>query len=285
MMLAALAKEMLEKFAWRIIYFFSDSFMKFGMVPDLKVTQTDEEVLNLFPHHQSLSQSFHEIKKEVEVFHQIGGEKKSSFENTLDTISFSDGNKDNYRGWKCHLLQVGMRYGATGRCQKQMPTLMAALDKIHEDPNVLWSGLFALEPQQSIAPHQDTYSNIVRYHLPIIVPTNAEKDETIVMNVADKSFHIEEGRAFCFNDRHIHSVDNNLRATRIHLVIDVVTERSILVKMINILMIIYLQFLPTIKSIANVDLYGFTIKSNKSSLLTVVLKSLSPPSIMHAGND
>jgi len=282
---------MMGTLGWRLVYFFSDSFMRYGMVPDLKVTQTEQEVFNSFPQHEYLSQNFRKIKKEVLEFYQIDlpndcSSKNSNtthFEDTLDAISFGDDNKDNYRGWKCHLLQVGMRYGAK-YAQKKMPTLMATLDKIHtENPNVLWSGLFSLEPSQNIAPHKDTYSNIVRYHLPILVPTNGKDNETLVMNVADKSFHIEEGMAFCFNGRHVHSVENNLSATRIHLIIDVVTERSIFVKIFNIMMITYLQFLPTIKTIANVDLYGFTIKNNSNVLLTV-LRCFSPSIITSTYN-
>lgn len=251
----------IEKVYWAIIHLLSDWFMKYGLVPNLVTTVSQDQVLALFPQHEYLAEHFSVIQREVLDFHDG---KYGSFRDTLETVAFGDDARDLYSGWKCHLLQAGMRHSAGNETRTKMPTLMGILDTIHaESPSVLWSGLFLLEPGQCIEPHKDTYSNVMQYHLPITVPTR-EPNETLVMNVAQHSFQVREGQAFCFNGRHTHSVENTLREPRIHLIIDVLVDNSLIVRFVNCFIIIIIQSLSILNLIADVDLYCFAPKDFSS---------------------
>ena len=106
------------------------------------------------------------------------------------------------------------------------PVTTALLD---ETPNLFQAFFSILEPHKSVPPHCGPYAGYLRYHLPLIVPT----DKTPQMRVKDYWHTWKEGEGILFDDHLEHEVVNHSDQVRVVLIIDVLRPLPPLRDMVN----------------------------------------------------
>jgi len=75
-----------------------------------------------------------------------------------------------------------------------------------------------LSPRKHILDHRGPYKGVLRYHLGLIVPREAEACR---IRVGDDVRHWEEGKSLIFDDTFNHEVWNDTDETRVVLFVDV----------------------------------------------------------------
>jgi ornithine lipid ester-linked acyl 2-hydroxylase len=75
-----------------------------------------------------------------------------------------------------------------------------------------------LSPRKHILDHRGPYKGVLRYHLGLIVPRDAEDCR---IRVGDEVRHWEEGQSMIFDDTYNHEVWNDTDETRVVLFVDV----------------------------------------------------------------
>jgi beta-hydroxylase len=75
-----------------------------------------------------------------------------------------------------------------------------------------------LSPRKHILDHRGPYKGVLRYHLGLIVPEDAESCR---IRVGDDFRHWEEGKSMIFDDTFNHEVWNDTDETRVVLFVDV----------------------------------------------------------------
>lgn len=95
------------------------------------------------------------------------------------------------------------------------PKTAAVLDRIPRIENAFFS---ILAPGKHVPAHKGVSKALVRCHLGLIVPTDAER---CTMDVGGVTCQWQEGRAFVFDDTYPHSVRNDTQQQRAVLLLDV----------------------------------------------------------------
>jgi aspartyl/asparaginyl beta-hydroxylase (cupin superfamily) len=83
--------------------------------------------------------------------------------------------------------------------------------------------LDGMSPGSRIYPHFDQsklYDVAHRVHLPLVT------DERVKFSIDNVEYHFKAGQFFEFNNKLVHSVDNNSELFRIHLVMDLIPNVS-----------------------------------------------------------
>jgi len=75
-----------------------------------------------------------------------------------------------------------------------------------------------LEAEKTIPIHRGPYNGILRYHLALVVPKEAEN---CFIKVGNDVAHWQEGKSLLFDDTHLHAVWNNTKEKRVVLFVDV----------------------------------------------------------------
>ncbi len=115
--------------------------------------------------------------------------------------------------WKTFIL-FGFGYKSAANCAA-CPETTAALEKI---PGLRTAFFSILAPRYHIPRHQGVTKGLLRAHLGLIVPADAE---TCEMRIADETVVWREGRLEIFDDTHPHEVRNDADAQRVVLLLDV----------------------------------------------------------------
>ena len=84
-------------------------------------------------------------------------------------------------------------------------------------PDLFQAFFSILEPHKSVPPHCGPYAGYLRYHLPIIVPT----DKPPRMRIRDYWHTWVEGEPLLFDDHYEHEVENHSDQVRVVLIIDI----------------------------------------------------------------
>lgn len=114
--------------------------------------------------------------------------------------------------WRVHMLYA---MGAKPKENREKcPKLCRMLD---ETPNLFQAFFSILEPRKSVPPHQGPYAGYLRYHLPLIVPT----DKPPKMRILDHWHTWKEGEGVLFCDHYEHEVVNNSDQIRVVLIVDI----------------------------------------------------------------
>jgi len=116
------------------------------------------------------------------------------------------------RAWRAFLLKI---YGhEIKQNTAAVPDTMAAINRI---PGV-HSALFSiLHGHAEIQPHRGSAAGVIRFHYPLIVPTEPEK---CWIEIGGHHFFWEEGVPLVFDDTREHWVKNQTDQTRVVLIID-----------------------------------------------------------------
>jgi len=98
--------------------------------------------------------------------------------------------------------------------RKLCPETARALDRI---PNLELAFFSILAPGAHIPRHAGVTKGLIRCHLALKVPRDAEK---VGMQIGDTSFHWEPGKAVVFDDTFKHEVSNDTDEERVVLLLD-----------------------------------------------------------------
>ncbi|MEQ8849663.1 aspartyl/asparaginyl beta-hydroxylase domain-containing protein [Botrimarina sp.] len=97
--------------------------------------------------------------------------------------------------------------------RRRCPETCRLLDEI---PDLFQAFFSILEPHKSVPPHESPYAGYLRYHLPLIVPT----DNPPRMRVKDYWHTWKEGQGLLFCDYWEHEVENHSDQVRVVLIVD-----------------------------------------------------------------
>jgi ornithine lipid ester-linked acyl 2-hydroxylase len=125
-----------------------------------------------------------------------------------DQIEITDDDR-----WKTFFLYG---YGFEAKLGVEMCPRTAAL--MREIPGMTTAMISILSPRKHILDHRGPYKGVLRYHLGLIVPQDAESCR---IRVGDDVRHWEEGKSMVFDDTFNHEVWNDTDETRVVLFVDV----------------------------------------------------------------
>lgn len=125
-----------------------------------------------------------------------------------DQIEITDDDR-----WKTFFIYG---YGFQADLGVEMCPRTAAL--MREIPGMTTAMLSILSPRKHILDHRGPYKGVLRYHLGLIVPQEAERCR---IRVGEEIRHWEEGQSMIFDDTFNHEVWNDTEETRVVLFVDV----------------------------------------------------------------
>jgi aspartyl/asparaginyl beta-hydroxylase (cupin superfamily) len=141
-----------------------------------------------------------------------------------DQIEITDDDR-----WKTFFLYG---YGFQADVGVEMCPRTAAL--MREIPGMTTAMLSILSPRKHILDHRGPYKGVLRYHLGLIVPREAEQCR---IRVGDEVRHWEEGQSMVFDDTFNHEVWNDTDETRVVLFVDVLRPLPFPESLINRLIV------------------------------------------------
>jgi ornithine lipid ester-linked acyl 2-hydroxylase len=164
--------------------------------------------LERFPWVQHIEQNWQTIREEAERL----------LENRDDLANFQDISKDQIEitdddRWKTFFL---FGYGFEAKLGVEMCPHTAAL--MREIPGMKTAMFSILSPRKHILDHRGPYKGVLRYHLGLIVPRDAEACR---IRVGEDFRHWENGQSMVFDDTFNHEVWNDTDETRVVLFVDV----------------------------------------------------------------
>ena len=125
-----------------------------------------------------------------------------------DQIEITDDDR-----WKTFFIYG---YGFEAKLGVEMCPRTAQL--MREIPGMKTAMISILSPRKHILDHRGPYKGVLRYHLGLIVPEDAESCR---IRVGDDYRHWEEGKSMIFDDTFNHEVWNDTDETRVVLFVDV----------------------------------------------------------------
>lgn len=131
--------------------------------------------------------------------------------------------------WKTFFL-YGFGYKADFNCAR-CPETTKLIESV---PGMITAFFSILSPGKHIPEHRGVYKGILRYHLGLKVPQNAEDCRIRVDEIYS---HWEEGRGMLFDDTYQHEVWNNTDEFRVVLLMDVIRPMRFPGNMLNKLLI------------------------------------------------
>lgn len=128
-------------------------------------------------------------------------------------------------GWRVFVLRV---FGhAVERNARRCPRTSALLDSVPGLRNAMFS---ILAPGKHIPPHRGVYAGLLRYHLALKVPPDAQACR-IFVGGEERAW--EEGRTLVFDDSFEHSVRNDTPQERVVLFADFVRPLPVPLRPVN----------------------------------------------------
>jgi beta-hydroxylase len=148
----------------------------------------------------------------------IRGELERVLEDREALPNFQDISKDQIEitdddRWKTFFLYG---YGFKAKLGVEMCPRTAAL--MEQIPGMKTAMFSILSPRKHILDHRGPYKGVLRYHLGLIVPADAEACR---IRVGEDVRHWEEGKSIIFDDTFNHEVWNDTDQTRVVLFVDV----------------------------------------------------------------
>jgi ornithine lipid ester-linked acyl 2-hydroxylase len=164
--------------------------------------------LERFPWTAHIEQNWTVIREEVERLLDDHEYLPNFQDISKDQIEITDDDR-----WKTLFLYG---YGFTAELGVQLMPQTAAL--MREIPGMTTAMISILSPRKHILDHRGPYKGVLRYHLGLIVPEDAQSCR---IRVGDDIRHWEEGRSLIFDDTFNHEVWNDTDETRVVLFVDV----------------------------------------------------------------
>ena len=171
----------------------------------------------------------------------IRDEAERLLEDHAGLANFQDISKDQIEitdddRWKTFFLYG---YGFEAKLGVEMCPRTAAL--MREIPGMSTAMISILSPRKHILDHRGPYKGVLRYHLGLIVPREADACR---IRVGEDIRHWEEGKSLIFDDTFNHEVWNNTDETRVVLFVDVLRPLPFPESLINRLIVKAIGFSP-----------------------------------------
>jgi ornithine lipid ester-linked acyl 2-hydroxylase len=148
-----------------------------------------------------------------------------------DQIEITDDDR-----WKTFFLYG---YGFEAKLGVEMCPRTAAL--VREIPGMTTAMISILSPRKHILDHRGPYKGVLRYHLGLVVPEDAEACR---IRVGEDVRHWQEGRSMVFDDTFNHEVWNDTDETRVVLFVDVLRPLPFPESLINRAIVKAIGFSP-----------------------------------------
>jgi len=148
-----------------------------------------------------------------------------------DQIEITDDDR-----WKTFFLYG---YGFKAKLGVEMCPRTAAL--MEQIPGMKTAMFSILSPRKHILDHRGPYKGVLRYHLGLIVPSDAEACR---IRVGEDIRHWEEGKSMIFDDTFNHEVWNDTDQTRVVLFVDVLRPLPFPESLINRLIVAAISYSP-----------------------------------------
>jgi aspartate beta-hydroxylase len=164
-----------------------------------------------FPHAAKFTANWQAIRNEAKAaklesmprFHDIMPEQAE--------ISANDG-----KDWRMLILKA---YGVgVPENLARMPVLAGLLD---ECPEVKSATVSFLAPRKHIPRHRGPFRGVMRFHLGLQIPAQADGRPATIMMIDDHEYRIADGECLLWDDTFPHEVMNNADEPRIALLLDV----------------------------------------------------------------
>jgi aspartyl/asparaginyl beta-hydroxylase (cupin superfamily) len=164
--------------------------------------------LERFPWAAHIEDNWQAIRQEAERLLE-DRENLANFQDiSKDQIEITDDDR-----WKTFFLYG---YGFEAKLGVEMCPRTAAL--MREIPGMKTAMFSILSPRKHILDHRGPYKGVLRYHLGLIVPRDAESCR---IRVGGDFRHWQEGQSMIFDDTFNHEVWNDTEETRVVLFVDV----------------------------------------------------------------
>ncbi len=148
-----------------------------------------------------------------------------------DQIEITDDDR-----WKTFFLYG---YGFKAKLGVEMCPRTAAL--MEQIPGMKTAMFSILSPRKHILDHRGPYKGVLRYHLGLIVPRDAEACR---IRVGEDIRHWQEGKSMIFDDTFNHEVWNDTDQTRVVLFVDVLRPLPFPESLINRLIVGAIGYSP-----------------------------------------
>jgi aspartyl/asparaginyl beta-hydroxylase (cupin superfamily) len=148
-----------------------------------------------------------------------------------DQIEITDDDR-----WKTFFLYG---YGFKAKLGVEMCPRTAAL--MEQIPGMKTAMFSILSPRKHILEHRGPYKGVLRYHLGLIVPSDAEACR---IRVGEDIRHWDEGKSMVFDDTFNHEVWNDTDQTRVVLFVDVLRPLPFPESLINRLVVAAISYSP-----------------------------------------
>jgi aspartyl/asparaginyl beta-hydroxylase (cupin superfamily) len=184
-----------------------------------------------FPWVQHIEDNWTVIRDEAEALLEHQGDLANFQDISKDQIEITDDDR-----WKTFFLYG---YGFQAKLGVQMCPRTAAL--MREIPGMTTAMISILSPRKHILDHRGPYKGVLRYHLGLVVPEDAEACR---IRVGEDVRHWEEGKSMVFDDTFNHEVWNDTDETRVVLFVDVMRPLPFPESLINRAIIKAIGFSP-----------------------------------------
>jgi ornithine lipid ester-linked acyl 2-hydroxylase len=164
--------------------------------------------LERFPWVEHVEENWTVIREEVERLLEDQAALPNFQDISKDQIEITDDDR-----WKTFFLYG---YGFEAKLGVEMCPRTAAL--MREIPGMTTAMISILSPRKHILDHRGPYKGVLRYHLGLIVPQDAQACR---IRVGEDVRHWEQGRSMVFDDTYNHEVWNDTDETRVVLFVDV----------------------------------------------------------------
>jgi beta-hydroxylase len=187
--------------------------------------------LERFPWAAHIEDNWEVIREEAERLLEDQAELANFQDISKDQIEITDDDR-----WKTFFIYG---YGFEAKLGVEMCPRTAAL--MREVPGMTTAMISILSPRKHILDHRGPYKGVLRYHLGLIVPQDAEACR---IRVGEDIRHWEEGKSLIFDDTFNHEVWNDTDETRVVLFVDVMRPLPFPESLINWLIVKVIGFSP-----------------------------------------
>ena len=160
---------------------------------------------------------------------------ESNFESIYnELIDLLAAEKKRFENWPDQSIYAGTwevygLYSFGSKQQQNCESCPITTQVVESIDGITTAGFSALQPQTHIKPHRGYASDVLRFHLGLIIPASNYKDEkgspteqnTCGLKVNNERIIWKKGKAFAFDDRQTHEAWNTTKATRYIMLLDV----------------------------------------------------------------
>ena len=167
-----------------------------------------------FPDHELFAHNWHKIRDEcLGVMQDVGSVPR--FHEVMEVQRPLSTHGDKY--WRLFLLKA---YGSNHRSNQTKCPFTAALLK--QSRSVQSAAFSILEGRKHIPIHSGPFRGILRYHLGLVIPRNADGNPSNRLKIDGIVHELREGGELLWDDTYAHEAWNDSEAVRAVLALDVI---------------------------------------------------------------